>query len=141
MRRILSALLLAGSLIGCAAPQDELMWAKPGGSDMDRQQALYECERDTRMSAPSFGGGFAGANAAQDFAQRCMGAKGYSLVRTSDYYYRPSHAPDEPIGPMMDASGRTYKPDERVICQYPSATTDFPAKTCVSTRGKILGPA
>ncbi len=38
---------------------------------------MYECEKDMRQSG-YFGGGLAGAIAANDFQERCLMSKGYS---------------------------------------------------------------
>jgi hypothetical protein len=65
-------------LVSSCAPQS--VWVKPGASQADFQSDSYSCERDARQSVLSFGGGIVGAVQAQDFANRCMNTKGWSMV-------------------------------------------------------------
>ena len=71
---IVLAVLASLSLAGCA---DERRLYRDNTSQADYQKDAYECERDTRMSASSFGGGIVGSMNANDFAIRCMQARGY----------------------------------------------------------------
>jgi len=133
----LAILALALLMAGCAT--EEFVWYKPGASDTELQQAAYECERDTRMAAASFGGGWVGAGEAQAFAERCMNAKGFYATRASALYKEP------PVvsGPMTGAKGEIYAPDAKVTCYFESngAKTTFTAAICARGGGKILGPA
>lgn len=62
---------------GCA----ETVWVKPGATQSDFNRDSYECERDARMSAGSFGGGIGGAIEARGFMERCMGVRGYTKTK------------------------------------------------------------
>jgi hypothetical protein len=76
MPKLIPTLTLASTLVlGACAPQ--LVWVKPGASSEDWRRDQYSCERDTRMSAASFGGGIAQDYFAQQFYKRCLQAKGY----------------------------------------------------------------
>jgi hypothetical protein len=56
-----------------------VVWDKPGATEEEFRRDAYQCERDARMSAGSFGGGLAGAINAQNFMERCMTyEKGYT---------------------------------------------------------------
>lgn len=80
MRILIPALTLTGALLlgACAA---QTVWTKPGVSREDWRSDQYSCERDTRMSAASFGGGVAQSYFAQQFYNRCLEAKGYSRAQ------------------------------------------------------------
>jgi hypothetical protein len=58
-----------------------MVWDKPGVSDAMIERDQFECEKDTRMSAASFGGGFTGQARAEQFFQRCMAARGYRRLQ------------------------------------------------------------
>jgi hypothetical protein len=61
---------------GCAKP---VIWGNPNVTDAQAQVDSYECERDARMSAPSFGRpGPVAQILAQRFQARCMASKGYA---------------------------------------------------------------
>jgi len=131
-------------LIGTSACQNEPnVWYKAGASQSDYQKDAYECERDTRMSAASFGTGFVGAANAETFATRCMNAKGYFLVHASQAAPGPPPTPT----PQRDASGRLYGDGERVYCSFPNspnphlAKVELAAMPCSQGGGVILGPA
>lgn len=72
----MALLVLAASLLGGCADD---VYYKEGATQADFQRDSYECERDARMSAASFGGGIAGAMEARNFYRRCMGVRGYRL--------------------------------------------------------------
>jgi hypothetical protein len=80
MYRTILTLTLAStlSLSACAA---QPVWTKPGVSFESWRSDQYSCERDTRMSAASFGGGLAQGYYAQQFYNRCLQAKGYHQVK------------------------------------------------------------
>lgn len=67
-------MVLAG---GCAP--DSRHFVKDGVSPEEYRADAYACERDTRMSAGSFGTGVTAPTYAQNFAIRCMASKGYRL--------------------------------------------------------------
>jgi hypothetical protein len=71
---ILLGIVALGAIVGCA---DERKLYRDNTSQADYNKDAYECERDTRMSAVSFGGGIVGSMNAKDFAIRCMQARGY----------------------------------------------------------------
>lgn len=76
----LFALIGAVALAACA--DDPWVWTQSGSSAMPLQQAQYECERDTRISAASFGYGVMAQVYARDFAIRCMATKGWHQQST-----------------------------------------------------------
>lgn len=91
MRAIALGLML--TLIACSQP---MSWTKPGATAAEFDRDAYECERDARMIPPGgysprvpmattgFGQALShGAEArnAREFQDRCMRARGYSLVR------------------------------------------------------------
>jgi len=139
--RVLAAMAFLLAAGACAQSKDYLVWYKEGASDADLQQAQYECERDTRMSAASFGPGPLGTANAQAFAQRCMNSKGFTLRSATQLYAVPARPP-EPDPPMRDAQGRDYQANDKVRCSFSNGETivTFPAQTCVRGRGTILGP-
>ena len=59
-----------------------MLWMKPGATEADFRRDSYECERDARQSG-YFGTGFVGQMNMEQFAGRCMRAKGYELVPAS----------------------------------------------------------
>jgi hypothetical protein len=73
--RCLHAPVLAVLL--AAACAEQAVWVKPGATQQDFARDSYECERDMRQS-DYFGTGIYGAIAAQEFAERCMVARGWS---------------------------------------------------------------
>lgn len=75
MGRMFALIGAAVALASCA--EQPWVWEQSGGSAVPLQQAQYECERDTRMSAASFGYGIMAQVYARDFAIRCMGSKGW----------------------------------------------------------------
>jgi hypothetical protein len=60
---------------GCAQP---VIWGNPHVTDAQAQGDAYECERDARMSAPSFGRGPVAQVLAERFQARCIVSKGYA---------------------------------------------------------------
>lgn len=79
----LSAVVLGVVLVGlgaCATGQLAAKWYKAGSTAADYQKDSYDCERDTRAGAVSFGGGLVGSVGAQNFYDRCMQAHGYYLA-------------------------------------------------------------
>ena len=126
---------LALSAAGCAGQRSEVVWHKEGAAPGDYQAAAYECERDTRMVAPTFSRGvLIPAIEAQEFATRCMNAKGFYLVTASSV--------GQPR-PAWDTTGKIYPPEEMVLCVFPdrSGSTTTKAKSCLSGGGTIAGPA
>jgi hypothetical protein len=73
MRRLLALLVVFAAVPAC----HPMHWTKPGFSAGEFQRDTYECERDVRAGAASFGGNIF---AAQDFYNQCLAARGYSLV-------------------------------------------------------------
>ena len=82
------AVALALALAGCAQPST---WVKSGASAQDYATDSYECEKDARQSG-YFGTGLVGAVNMSQFAQRCMIAHGWQLVRSN----AEPPVPDEP---------------------------------------------
>ena len=67
-------------LTACAVQeQRQLTFIKNGASYADYQRDSYDCERDTRMAAGSFGTGPIARANAQDFLLRCMTVKGWDF--------------------------------------------------------------
>ena len=83
MRTLLPTLTLTGTLFlgACAS---HMAWTKPGVTQTEWTQDQYACERDTRMSAASFGNTYGRMSAAQRFYNKCLQAKGYSLIHKDD---------------------------------------------------------
>lgn len=75
MGRMFASVALAVALTGCA--DEPWQWTKPGATQAEFQTAAYECERDTRMAARSFGYGVVAQIEAEAFATRCMNARGF----------------------------------------------------------------
>jgi hypothetical protein len=78
-RTILTLMFTSALALGACAAQP--VWTKPGVSFEDWRSDQYSCERDTRMSAASFGGGLTQGYYAQQFYNRCLQAKGYHQVK------------------------------------------------------------
>lgn len=68
---------LLGLLAVAACQQQAGQWYKTGATLEDFNRDGYECERDTRNVARSFGGGIMGQAEAEGFMSRCMVAKGW----------------------------------------------------------------
>jgi len=69
------------SAFGCVGPQ--YVWVKHAPQD-ELTRDRYECERDTRAAASSFGPGLTGQLNAEQFMGRCFQAKGYTLQPIGD---------------------------------------------------------
>jgi len=77
--RSILTLTLTSSLLGaCATPT---IWTKPDLTRAEWVQDQYACERDTRMSAASFGNIYVRDYYAQQFYHRCLQSKGYSQMK------------------------------------------------------------
>ena len=74
MRKIIALLAAAACLGGCAGTP---VYSKPGSTRADFNHDTYECERDTRQAF--LGEGIAATADAQDFSERCMIAKGWTI--------------------------------------------------------------
>jgi hypothetical protein len=72
--RFLKLIVLAIGLAACAQPS---AWYKNGATQADFNRDAFDCEKTTRQVAYSFGGGLGGAMEADDFASRCMVARGW----------------------------------------------------------------
>jgi hypothetical protein len=81
---LLTALLVLVAATSC----HPMHWTRPGFTQGEFNRDSYECERDTRAGAASFGGNIF---AAQDFYNQCMGAHGYSLARNDLSDRRPEY--------------------------------------------------
>lgn len=77
LRRSVAALTF-GAMTACGGPS--LVWYRPDANQTDWIQDRYACERDTRMSAASFGGTMMRDIHAQQFFARCLQAKGYTQI-------------------------------------------------------------
>lgn len=71
---ILALFFIAPILAGCA----QKTWTKTGATSQSFNDDKYSCERDARQSG-YFGGGLIGSLNMQDFYNRCMNSKGYTL--------------------------------------------------------------
>jgi len=69
---MVTLILSTVGIAGCAT-----VWEKPGATQADFNKDSYECERDARQSG-YYGTGLAGAINMQNFADRCMIARGWS---------------------------------------------------------------
>jgi len=76
---------------------NRVMWTKPGFNAVDWQRDNYECERDARAGAMSFGGGLIGSLNAQEFFNRCLVAHGYYQVTAAPPPPTNSVVSDEPL--------------------------------------------
>ncbi|MCC6105614.1 hypothetical protein [Acetobacter sp.] len=72
---IVSLILMAPTLTGCA----QKAWTKHGATTESFNNDKYSCERDARQSG-YFGGGIIGGLNMQDFYNRCMNSKGWTLA-------------------------------------------------------------
>ena len=79
VKRLIAPVILSTLLGACAAPT---IWTKPGITQAGWLQDQYACERDTRMSAASFGR--LQQYYAQKFYDKCLQAKGYSPIHKDD---------------------------------------------------------
>jgi hypothetical protein len=75
MRSTLILVLTALLLGACAS--EPTTWVKMDGHAETWPKDRYECERDARMSAASFGTGLVASRRAQQFFDQCLRAKGY----------------------------------------------------------------
>lgn len=88
MHSALTALLLAGALAGCAAPQKPLTWYKDGVTERDFQQAQAQCEYEVSVATQGtdysfrtvIGQEMDRAMRQRDLGTKCMQAKGYRLT-------------------------------------------------------------
>ena len=128
MKRLL--LLASGIVLTSCA---ETVWVESGATQADFKRDSYECERDTRMSAASFGGGFSGALGAQSFVERCMDVKGWSKTQATS----TRSAPYVPPAPTIPFSGN---PEQVVGCQSPNSNVvqRFTASWCSGVGGRIV---
>lgn len=72
--RRLIVLALAVFISGCSSTK---VWQKHGASNADLRGDSYQCEKDARQS--NFGGGLMGGALRQEFYDRCMESRGWSL--------------------------------------------------------------
>lgn len=128
-------LLAASFVTACASQQPDLYWGKEGASSAERDAASYECERDTRAAAVSFG---RNAYDAREFYVKCMNVKGFHLTQfpsssTSDYVKAT---------PMADTTGRHYGSEDIIVCSFDGGVTaKVKARVCSQGGGTITGPA
>lgn len=129
MRAFVLCALFVG-IAGCV--EQPMAWHKQGVTEAEMQRDTYECERDTRMAAASFGTGPAASANAQAFAIRCMNARGYSLVNAA--VSNNTFAP-----PIRDAKGAVYAPGAPVICRLPNGQqANMVARECVRNSGAVI---
>ena len=76
---VTTALLGLTLTLGACAPTP--LWHKDGVTAQQWERDRYGCERDTRMSAASFGGIYTRDYNAQQFFNRCLQANGYTRVK------------------------------------------------------------
>ena len=76
--RTVSAFAFALLLGACSQPSNPERFFKAGATTDDYTRDSYECERETRSVAASFGTGPAAQANARDFMFKCMSARGYS---------------------------------------------------------------
>lgn len=67
-------LALAVLISGCSSTK---FWQKQGASNADLRGDSYQCEKDARQS--NFGGGLMGGALRQEFYNRCMESRGWTL--------------------------------------------------------------
>ena len=84
MRAVVAAVFVALLLAACVQGTPERFYKKGATAD-DYSRDTYECERDTRVVAASFGVGPAAQSYAWEFMFKCMVARGYSYGRFMDY--------------------------------------------------------
>jgi hypothetical protein len=118
-----SRLVLLLFVSGCSEPY---AWIKAGASNDDFRRDAYECERDTRMAATSFGAGLAGQVDARNFYEKCLLARGYSKASTTAYGQR-------------DSTGARVSDGDEVMCNTPDNRPVYrtSAKACVAAGGEI----
>lgn len=81
MRRSMRVILVGvGLSLAACAHEAPTVWDKPGAASGEWQTALYECERDARQSARSFGTGVVAEMRANQFMDRCLNTKGWRQV-------------------------------------------------------------
>jgi hypothetical protein len=68
------AVILAVLISGCASTK---FWQKDGASNSDLRGDSYQFEKDARQS--NFGGGLLGGKLRQEFCDRCMESRGWTL--------------------------------------------------------------
>lgn len=105
MRPVLLLLILLAS----CAPR--YAFTKPDFNQADFQRDGYECERDMRAGAASFGGGWYGDVLAQRFLVQCMQVRGYTLTEvdpTGDSGRGPSRQQCEEGCRALNASDGCY---------------------------------
>jgi len=102
---IRSSLALAAllALYGCGP---RYVWVKDVSQD-ELNRDRYECERDMRAGALSFGTGIVGQINANEFMGRCFQAKGYTLRAVEDMQQSQAAA-------AAEASNK----DQRTLCDY-----------------------
>lgn len=129
--------------ITSACQIDQDVWYRGGASQADYERAAYECERDTRMAAATFGSGLAGAANAEAFTARCMNSKGFYRARASQVNPAPRlFNTSSPPTPLRDSNGAVYAGTDYVMCKFPDTdAVRFTAETCSQGRGTIIGPA
>ena len=144
MRAFATVVAAALAFVGVSAcAVNEGRWVKSGASEADFQRDAYECERDTRAVSYSFGRGILiPVVQAQEFASRCMVAKGWGMS------YGEAAATSAPTPtPQRDASGRQLGDGERILCTFPGsanphlAKVELTARACAVGGGTIVGPA
>lgn len=74
INRGLIVLALAVLISGCSSTK---FWQKQGASNADLRGDSYQCEKDARQS--NFGGGLMGGALRQEFYDRCMESRGWTL--------------------------------------------------------------
>ena len=99
---IRSSLALAAFLALCGCGP-RYVWVKDVSQD-ELNRDRYECERDMRAGAMSFGTGIVGQINANDFMGRCFQAKGYRLQQVNRDGSIPAdqlrvNPPRDPQGP------------------------------------------
>lgn len=71
--KLLTLAILLMTLTGCA----QIYWEKPGVSDQEYSQDVYECERERRQSYFDEEEGY---YAKQRFEEMCMRSRGYHKI-------------------------------------------------------------
>jgi len=89
MKRTSLAIALALLAGGCASEPNDRIWQKDNPKPDELRQVSYECERDTRMSAGSFGRNpYMASGQASVFFEQCMNARDW-------YYSRIPYVPNQ----------------------------------------------
>jgi len=70
-------LLILGLALLAAACADERKFYRSGATQADYRKDTYQCERDARSVAASFGGGITAGMEAKAFMVRCMQHHGW----------------------------------------------------------------